>query len=276
VPDTIYDGLSKDEMIAFMQAFGVRATPSKETDHLILSSAGGWRFGVFLVRPNADGRFASAYLYASHDDRAFTVADANDWNSRKRFTKALYNKDGYPVIVHDLFLKGVSESYLNQVFTMWDAQMPEFMVSVGKDGGRTFVGQDVRDAAQPMDAVAALPKSGARKALRNGKTGGWAGRLFSRSGARAVPVSTNDLAAHFTVCQAWLNAHPALPAERLEQVRSTDADRYAWRPIAQGVGLPSDPRAGLRNPAGPTTPRAVFDRAQDRPGLLARLVMFLR
>jgi hypothetical protein len=134
----------------------------------------------------------------------------------------------------------------------------------------------IRHAAKPLDAAVRLPKGSARKDLRNGKGGGWPAGLFSGSGARAASVSTSDQAAHFTLCQTYLNAHPPLPVERLAAARSGEADRYAWRPIAQGVGMPSDPRAGLRNPAGAPTPRAVFDRAHDRPGLLARLVSFLR
>lgn len=147
--DTIYDGLSIEDMVAYMQAFGLRAVRSEDTGHLILSSAGGWRFGVFLYRPNADNRYTNAQLYASHNDRAFTVGEANDWNNDRRFAKARYDLNGYPVIVYDFFLNGVSEAYLGEVFTMWEILMASFLDSIGKSGGKTFVSASPRSALEP-------------------------------------------------------------------------------------------------------------------------------
>jgi hypothetical protein len=139
VPDRIYDGLTVEDMVAYMQSIGLRATLSDQMGHLILSSVGGRRFGVFLYRPNAENRFTNGQLYASHDDRSFTVGEANDWNNSKRFTKARYDQAGYPVMVYDFLINGVSEAYLGELFTMWEVLMPGFMESIGKDGGRTFV-----------------------------------------------------------------------------------------------------------------------------------------
>ena len=146
MPDTIHDGLTIEGTIAFMQSIGLRAVRSDDNDHLILSSAGGWRFGVFLYRPNAEGRFTNGKLYASHHDRTFTVGGANDWNNDTRFAKARYDFDGYPVVEYDFFLNGVGEAYLGEVFTMWEILMARFMDSIGKDGGRTFVGASPRSA----------------------------------------------------------------------------------------------------------------------------------
>ena len=147
VPDKIYDGLTIEDMIAYMQSIGLRAARSEEIGHLIQSSAGGWRFGVFLYRPNAENRFSNVQLYASHNDRAFTVGEANDWNNDKRFAKARYDLNGYPVIVYDFFINGVSEAFLGEVFTMWEILMAGFMDSIGKSDGRTFVSASPRSAS---------------------------------------------------------------------------------------------------------------------------------
>ena len=140
MPDKTYDGLTIEDMIAYMQSIGLRAERSDETAHLILSSAGGWRFGAFLYQPNAENRFTNVQLYASHNDRTFTVGEANDWNNDRRFAKARYDKGGYPVIVYDFFVNGVSEAFLREVFTMWEILMAGFLDSIGKSGGKTFVG----------------------------------------------------------------------------------------------------------------------------------------
>ena len=139
MPDTIHDGLSIDEMIAYMQSIGLRATRGDDSERLIHSSAGGWRFALFLNRPNAENRFSNVQFYASHNSRAFTIGDANDWNNDTRFASARYDRAGYPVVEYDAFINGVSEAYLGEVFAMWEILMARFMESIGKNGGRTFV-----------------------------------------------------------------------------------------------------------------------------------------
>jgi hypothetical protein len=148
VTDKIYDGLTIEDMIAYMQSIGLRAEPSKDTAHLILSSAGGWRFAAFLYRPNTENRYTNGQLYASHSDRTFTIGEANDWNNDRRFAKARYDRNGYPVIVYDFFINGVSEAYLREVFTMWEILMASFMDSIGKSGGKTFVSARPRSALE--------------------------------------------------------------------------------------------------------------------------------
>ena len=139
MPDKIYDGFTIEDMIAFMQSIGLRAARGDDTGRVIHSSAAGWRFAVFLNRPNAENHFANVQFYASHNDRTFTVGEANDWNNNTRFANARYDRDGYPVVEYDFFIKGVTEAYLTDVFNMWEILMARFMDSIGKDGGRTFV-----------------------------------------------------------------------------------------------------------------------------------------
>ena len=73
MPDTIHDGLTIEAMIAYMQSIGLRAARGDDSGRVIHSSAGGWRFAVFLNRANAENRFTNAQLYASHNDRTFTI-----------------------------------------------------------------------------------------------------------------------------------------------------------------------------------------------------------
>jgi hypothetical protein len=136
----IYDGLTLDEMISFMQAIGLRAERGAGADDVIFSSTAGWRFAVYLLSPSTEGRFDSVQFYASHNDRNFTVDDANDWNNKKRFTKARSDRDGYPVIVCDIFVNGVRDGYLRGAFAMWEVLMARFLASIGQPGGKIFVG----------------------------------------------------------------------------------------------------------------------------------------
>ena len=137
--DKIYDGLSMEEMIAYMQSIGLRAELRAGADNIVFSSAAGWRFAVYMLTPAADGRFTSVQFYASHNDRNFTAEDANDWNNQKRFTKARSDREGYPVVVCDAFVNGVTDGYLRGLFTMWEVLMARFMESIGKPGGKIFV-----------------------------------------------------------------------------------------------------------------------------------------
>ena len=137
--DRVYDGLTIEEMMAFLQSLGLRAERRTGVENLILSSAAGWRFAVYLNGAPGDAKFTNVHLYASHEDRSFTIGDGNDWNNDKRFAKSHADQDGYPVIEYDFFVDGVSDRYLRRVFGMWEVLMALFMESMGKGGGKTFV-----------------------------------------------------------------------------------------------------------------------------------------
>jgi hypothetical protein len=139
VSDKVYDGLTIDDMTAFMQTLGLRAERRTGVENLILSSAGGWRFAVYLNRATGDAKFTNVHLYASHEDRNFTIPDANEWNNDKRFAKAHSDPDGYPVVEYDFFVDGVTDAYLRRCFTMWEVLMALFMEQMGKSGNKTFV-----------------------------------------------------------------------------------------------------------------------------------------
>ena len=137
--DRVYDGMTIGDMAAFLQSLGLRTEQPKGADNVLISSAGGWRFVVYMAASPGDAIFTNVQLYASHEDRAFTVDDGNDWNNDKRFAKAHTDAEGYPVIEYDFFVDGVSDRYLRRVFGMWEVLMALFMESMGKGGGKTFV-----------------------------------------------------------------------------------------------------------------------------------------
>ena len=137
--DKVYDGMTIDDMVAFMQTLGLRAERRSGVENLLLSSAGGWRFAVYMNAASGDAKFTNVHLYASHEDRSFTIGDGNEWNNDKRFAKAHTDNDGYPVIEYDFFVDGVSEANLRRIFTMWEVLMSLFMEQMGKGGGKTFV-----------------------------------------------------------------------------------------------------------------------------------------
>jgi hypothetical protein len=137
--DKVYTGMTIEEMAAYMQSLGLRTEQPKSADNVLISSAGGWRFVVYLGGSPGDKVFTNVQLYSSHEDRGFTVGDGNDWNSDKRFAKSHCDKDGYPVIEYDFFIDGVTEAYLRRCFTMWEVLMALFMEGMGKSGNKTFV-----------------------------------------------------------------------------------------------------------------------------------------
>ena len=125
--------------MAFLQSLGLRAERRPGVENLILSSAAGWRFAIYLNGAPGDATYTNVHLYASHEDRNFTVGDGNDWNNDKRFAKSHSDQDGYPVIEYDFFVDGVSDRYLRRVFGMWEVLMALFMEQMGKGGAKTFV-----------------------------------------------------------------------------------------------------------------------------------------
>ena len=137
--DKVFNGMTLAEMAAYMQSLGLRTEQPKGADTVLISSAGGWRFVVYMAGAPGEAAFTNVQLYASHEDRAFTVDDGNAWNNDKRFAKAHSDNDGYPVIEYDFFVDGITEANLRRIFTMWEVLMSLFMEQMGKGGGKTFV-----------------------------------------------------------------------------------------------------------------------------------------
>jgi hypothetical protein len=139
VTDTIYNGVTLEEMTEIMQQLGFRAERRGGSENLIVSSAGGWRFGVYLDRAAGDAKFTNVHLYASHENRNFAAADSNDWNKTKRFAKSHVDGDGYPVVEYDFFVDGVTLNQFRRCFAMWDVLLSVFMDDITRAAGKTFV-----------------------------------------------------------------------------------------------------------------------------------------
>ncbi len=122
------DGLSAEGVCRLMQEFGFRAEMITTADGnpLIRSSAGGWNFIVLLYKGANDTAYSSCSLAAGLNDVRISTGFANHWNANLRFTKAYADSDSNPMLELDVFLSGVSKTYLRRCFAIWDAFLPKF------------------------------------------------------------------------------------------------------------------------------------------------------
>ena len=65
-------------------------------------------------------------------DVGVSPAFVNKWNIDKRFTTALIDEDGDPILQLDFFLHGVAKSYLRRCFGIWDASVEKFFDEIRK------------------------------------------------------------------------------------------------------------------------------------------------
>jgi Putative bacterial sensory transduction regulator len=120
---------------AVLQSFGYRAELSKDTggDPKISSSSGGANFSIFFYGCT-DGKACDAISFsAAFDlDPGSNVALMNDWNQKKRYTKAYLDDEQDPVIDMDLFLGsgGVSIDNFRYWVDTWERAVGDFKVHV--------------------------------------------------------------------------------------------------------------------------------------------------
>ena len=118
-----------------LQGFGYRAELSKDSggDPKISSSSGGANFSIFFYGcTNGQTCDAISFSAAFDLDPGSNVAVMNDWNQKKRYTKAYLDDEQDPVIDMDIFLGsgGVSVDNFRFWVDTWERAIGDFKVQI--------------------------------------------------------------------------------------------------------------------------------------------------
>ena len=122
-------------MTQVLQGFGYRAELGKDNggDPKISSSSGGANFSIFFYGCT-DGKNCDAISFsAAFDlDPGSNVAVMNDWNQKKRYTKAYLDDEQDPVIDMDIFLGsgGVSVDNFRFWVDTWERAIGDFKAQI--------------------------------------------------------------------------------------------------------------------------------------------------
>ena len=127
----IWKTLTAEQLAGMMKEWGYRAdTEASDTGrHYISSSTGGTNFTIVFYDSTTDGVYEDIHMGAWFNDSfEGTIADANNWNLKKRHAYAIYDgSDNTSGLQMDLTVKGgVTEEYLKAYFRMWEGYLNEF------------------------------------------------------------------------------------------------------------------------------------------------------
>ena len=118
-----------------LQSFGYRAELGTDSggDPKISSSSGGASFSIFFYGcSNGQDCDAISFSSAFDLDPGSNVALMNDWNQKKRYTKAYLDDEQDPVIDMDVFLGegGVSIDNFRYWVDTWERAVGDFKVHI--------------------------------------------------------------------------------------------------------------------------------------------------
>lgn len=130
-PNVVADPLSLQHAL---QAKGYQALVSKDNDGdpMITSSSGGAKFLVLFFGCTNHEKCTNVEFYAGFEKTRMVVDDMNDWNRKKRFSRAYIDKDGDPCIEADLDLDvgGMSRALFEDNLDTWSSALGEFNTKV--------------------------------------------------------------------------------------------------------------------------------------------------
>jgi hypothetical protein len=129
MPEPVYETMSAEQLGALMQEFGFGAIieTAKDETQFIVSRASGVKFVVFLYKGASQAQYTSAQFFMGIRGSAWALNRTNGWNREKRFLKAYNDSEGDVCVDFDFMLSGVTRSYLQTCFAVWEAQLEKFL-----------------------------------------------------------------------------------------------------------------------------------------------------
>jgi Putative bacterial sensory transduction regulator len=122
-------------IVAALQGAGYKAELSKDGtgDPLIRSSSGGTSFAIFFFGCTKNVDCATIQFFAGYTDKKPTLAQLNDWNSKKRFGRAYISDSGSARVEMDVDLDdgGISAKLFEDNVEFWVATMAAFEKHIG-------------------------------------------------------------------------------------------------------------------------------------------------
>lgn len=128
VNDTVINGLSAEGICRVLQELGFKAELRVTADgvSIIRSATSGWSFILLPVKSDSESSYSSCLLSSALGDVRITTTFANRWNAQYRYVKAYADSDSNPVLEMDVYLTGVTLSYLRRCLAIWDVFLPKY------------------------------------------------------------------------------------------------------------------------------------------------------
>jgi Putative bacterial sensory transduction regulator len=122
-------------VVSVMQSAGYRAELTKDGtgDPLIRSSSGGSSFAIFFFGCTKNVNCRTVQFFAGYTDKKPTLAQMNDWNSKKRFGRAYLSDTGSARVEMDVDLDdgGMSAKLFEDNLEFWVVIMSDFEKHIG-------------------------------------------------------------------------------------------------------------------------------------------------
>jgi Putative bacterial sensory transduction regulator len=116
-------GMTIDDVVSWLQGAGYPANIMTENDgsKTVVSSSDGSQFHIQMYDCNGGPRCASLEFYAGFNTHgAWNAEKMNDWNSKKRWTRAYVDNTNDPWVEMDVDLSpGGTYEILNDEFAIW-------------------------------------------------------------------------------------------------------------------------------------------------------------
>ncbi|MGE4291933.1 MAG: YbjN domain-containing protein [Desulfovibrio sp.] len=126
---TLYDGISGQEMQRIMQTMGYTTELTKDAtgDPLINSTDGALSFQVFFYKCSNNVCDAVQFYSGFSQEKNPSQSDINSWNTHKRFGRAYLDNEGNSRVEMDaLATGGVSEQYIRNLLGTWKTVLEEY------------------------------------------------------------------------------------------------------------------------------------------------------
>jgi hypothetical protein len=118
-------------VISALQTGGYKATLSKDStgDPRIESAASGAKYYINFYGCTKNVDCASLTFYAAWSGTKATVESINQWNQKKRFSRAYIDSEGDPAIEFDINLDkgGESQALFLDTVQIWEEALGGFM-----------------------------------------------------------------------------------------------------------------------------------------------------
>jgi Putative bacterial sensory transduction regulator len=127
---------SPQSVVSALQGMGYQAklTTDGTGDPKIESAANGSKFVIFFYGCTKNANCTTLQFYAGWSGGGMSIDQANKWNVDKRFSRALVDKDGDPVIKQDLDTDdgGLSLKLFEDNVEFWVAVQAQFKTYIGR------------------------------------------------------------------------------------------------------------------------------------------------
>lgn len=124
----LINGAKPEQILAIVRGFGsAKLDKDKDGDPTIKCTVDDIKYAVVFYGCSDGKNCSSIQFVAGWSGKKVRLETINEWNSKKRFTKAYIDSDNDPMLVMDINLDyGVTEQNLEDSIKMWNRNVSKF------------------------------------------------------------------------------------------------------------------------------------------------------